>query len=527
MRIDGEPAVIVGVPIVAAGAQYFQIAPMTDIDNTLSRLASSLAVAGAVATALAIGVGFITSGKVLRPLRRIADVAGDIERGDLESRLDAEGDRDLSPLVESFNAMLDDLQARIGREARFASDVAHEVRGPLASLGAAVDVVNRRRDELPDRAVFAVDALQEQVRAFNALVLDLLEISRFDAGAARLQREPVDLTHVVRRALDEAGLADVPVRSTLADATVDVDRRRLHQMLTNLLENARHYAGGPTAITLDAADGVVRIAVEDRGPGVPIAERDAIFDRFAAWTGIRTSRRAPGQRSRPGAGGRTCPAPWRTRVRRGRRRGRSPLRHRDPGRHSMSRGARAGIAVIAALAMLAACGVGTESTAVPVDDDDVPFGLLTTPTTAPPPDITTSDSATAITLCFHLGPDVTTVSRAAPEQGVTAALDAFLDGPSSDEQDAGISSAVFDPDVVLAGRVNAGTATVELSPAFADAGTTIQLDVIIELVCTLTAQPGVGQVAFELRGERIEVPRGDGSLSAEPLSRDDFPELSR
>lgn len=281
VRLTEGPVLIVGVPVAAADAEYYQLVPLGDIEQTLSRLVRSLALAGGIATVLAAGVGIATSGRVLRPLRRIADVAENIATGDLGSRLHAEGDRDLAPLVSSFNEMLDDLEGRIANEARFASDVAHEVRGPLAALKAAVEVVNRRRAELPEPAVVAVDALQEQVAAFNELVLDLLEISRFDAGAARLEVEPVMLEDFVRRLLEAAGCSDVPVRSTLRRGTVEVDRRRLQQMLANLVQNAKHYGGGPTAVTLDERGGTVRIAVEDGGPGIPVAERRTIFDRFA------------------------------------------------------------------------------------------------------------------------------------------------------------------------------------------------------------------------------------------------------
>lgn len=175
------------------------------------------------------------------------------------------------------------------------------------------------------------------------------------------------------------------------------------------------------------------------------------------------------------------------------------------------------------LSLFAACGVRSEGDPTAVADDDVPFGLLTTSTTAPPPPTTIPAVTFPLTVCFHRGPEVLPVPRSAPERGVTAAIRALLDGPTAEEAEQGISSAVFDPAIVLSARATGGIATVELSPAFADVGTVVQLDVIVELVCTLTAQPGVGQVSFELRGLPVEVPRGDGSLTAEPVSRDDFP----
>jgi len=212
----------------------------------------------------------------------MATVARRIVRGDLKSRLDAGGDPDLVPLVASFNAMLDNLRDRIQQEARFASDVSHELRAPLTALGAAVDVVDRRRHELPDKVVMAVDVLATQVRSFNQLVLDLLEISRFNAGAATLNVRRVALPDFVRDVLDRAGHAHVPVETgDGAPQSISVDPLRLQQVLANLAENADHYAGGVTGVRIEGQDTSVTIAVEDRGPGVPPHERDAIFGRFA------------------------------------------------------------------------------------------------------------------------------------------------------------------------------------------------------------------------------------------------------
>jgi signal transduction histidine kinase len=209
----------------------------------------------------------------------MADVARRIVVGDLGTRLDAEGDRDLVALVSAFNEMLDELRDRIEREARFASDVSHELRGPLAALSSAVEVVNRRRDELPDRAVLAVDALAEQVTAFNRLVLDLLEISRFDVGAAAAAREQLDVVDAVRTVLHERGQT-IPLEAPEAGVRIAGDGRRLHQVIANLLDNASKYAGGAVRIGVVKGPNAVWLTVDDAGPGVPEVEREAIFERF-------------------------------------------------------------------------------------------------------------------------------------------------------------------------------------------------------------------------------------------------------
>lgn len=277
--IDGRPVLVVGVPVVEFDAVYFQVAPLDDIARTLSQLVSSLTLATAIAAIAAAGIGVGVSSAVLRPVRRVASVAGRIVDGDLASRLDDDGDPDLHELVRAFNEMVDALQERMQREAQFAADVAHEVRGPLMTFQAAVEVVNRRRAELPERAVQAVDALEEQVTVFNALVLDLLEISRFDAGSASLDLEQVDLLELCRATVRSEGLPSEVVRGD--HVVVPADRRRMHQVIANLVQNAQRYAGGVTSVAV-AGDGArCAILIDDCGPGVPVADRETIFDRFA------------------------------------------------------------------------------------------------------------------------------------------------------------------------------------------------------------------------------------------------------
>ena len=276
-RLRGRPRLVVGVPVPAVDAALFQAFPQDDIERTLNRLGTALAIAGATATIVAAAVGRYASGAVLRPLADVAVAADRIADGDLGLRLDPKGDPDLEPFVEPFNEMVQTLAARIEREQRFASDVSHELRSPLAALAAAVEVTHRRRDQLPETVVTAVDAMADQVSAFNKLVLDLLEISRFDAGTARVDLEPLDLHRFL---CDLAEPREVEVIGG-EHAVVAADRVRLQQIVTNLLDNADRYAGGADRIVVEPDVGVVRIAVDDQGPGVPEEEKEAIFDRFA------------------------------------------------------------------------------------------------------------------------------------------------------------------------------------------------------------------------------------------------------
>lgn len=276
----GEPAIAAGVAIEEADALYFEVFPLTDLEETLAVLARSLVIAGVIATIVGGAVGAFVSGAVLQPVLTMASLSREIVTGDAPGRLDADGDPDLEPLVESFNQTLDALDERIRREARFASDVTHELRGPLAALSSAIEVVDRRRDQLPEQAVVAVDALASQVRSFNQLVLDLLEISRFDADAAHMDLQPVDIAESVRAMCrDLAPEARVEVRAE--ETVVRADPRRLRQVVANLLQNAEFYAGGVTDVLVSERGESLRLEFADRGPGVPELERQTIFGRFA------------------------------------------------------------------------------------------------------------------------------------------------------------------------------------------------------------------------------------------------------
>ena len=189
---------------------------------------------------------------------------------------------------------LDAVQARIEREARFASDVSHELRSPITALAAAAEVIDGRRGELPDRTQQALDVVVGQVRRFDAMVIDLLELSRIDAGATDLHTEDVEIETLCKRVAARNGFAHLPIEVTKgpgmngAPMTASVDRLRFERILTNLLENAAHHGGGPTRVSIEPTDGpFLLVAVEDAGPGVARGERARIFERFARGSAAR------------------------------------------------------------------------------------------------------------------------------------------------------------------------------------------------------------------------------------------------
>ncbi|HZA80721.1 MAG TPA: ATP-binding protein, partial [Actinomycetes bacterium] len=217
--------------------------------------------------------------------------ARSISHGRLDTRLDPDPDPDLRVLSLAFNNMADALEQRIERDARFASDVSHELRSPLTTLTTAVELLHARRAELPASARESVDLLRVEVERFQRMVLDLLEISRLDAGVADLALEEVRAVELVREALrvarpveaanPEGSPPAVAVDDAVADLVVQADKRRLVQVVANLVANAERHGGGLTGVGLERAGDRVRILVDDAGPGVPDAYRSRIFERFS------------------------------------------------------------------------------------------------------------------------------------------------------------------------------------------------------------------------------------------------------
>lgn len=309
---NGDPEIAVGVPIPAIGAAYYEVFDLTDLAHTLRVLALALFGAGLVTTVFGAVLGRWASGRSLRPLTGVSKAAVAIAGGQLDTRLaETSGDPDLAGLTGSFNRMVDQLQERIEREVRFTSDVSHELRSPLTTLAASVAVIEARAEELTPSGRRALELLSADLRRFQRMVGDLLEMSRSDTGSADVPLEEVDPAELVRHAVAAAlrslppvlpgaarespagpgagggaGGLEVQVSPEVAGTRLSVDKRRFERVMTNLLENAAIYGGGATVVRVDAGPPVnghprsVRVSIEDAGPGLPPAERSRVFERF-------------------------------------------------------------------------------------------------------------------------------------------------------------------------------------------------------------------------------------------------------
>jgi signal transduction histidine kinase len=306
--VGGTPQLVIGVPLPAVHAAYFEVFSLAELAGSLRTLAFALAAAAVVTTVAGAALGRWASGRALRPLAGVTDAAVAIAGGQLDTRVEAGDDVDLQELASAFNRMTANLQDRIEREARFTSDVSHELRSPLTTLSATVGVLEGHRAELSPRAQSALDLLDGDLQRFTRMVDDLLEISRFDAGSAELSLDEVDPGELVLRAVaasapvgpdgQRAAAFPVEIGPGVEGLRLRVDKRRFERVMANLSDNAALYAGGVTRVVVerhpDGAGGApprsIRVIIEDQGPGIPPNERHRLFERF--YRGGRAGQRA-------------------------------------------------------------------------------------------------------------------------------------------------------------------------------------------------------------------------------------------
>lgn len=262
----------------------------------------SLAVVAGAASLAAIALGALVSVRLARRLLGPVSAAGDaaerMARGDLDVRLAEPAPDELGRLSRSFNTMAASLSETIAqlerareRERRFVADVSHELKTPLTALVNAASMLAERLRRDPrsgDDIRTLADVVDRDVVRLRRLVDDLLELSRLESEHAPPAVEPVDVGALVASLVEERHpAADVHVD---VDGPVVTDRHGLERILGNLLDNARrHAAGAEVEVSGSLQDDHLVLEVADRGPGVPDADLDTIFDRFATPDPSRSS----------------------------------------------------------------------------------------------------------------------------------------------------------------------------------------------------------------------------------------------
>ncbi len=292
-----EPAVVVGqvVTVPAAGTyELYILYSLQSEQGQLDFLQRVLSIAAGALVVLLVGMTWLVTRQVVRPVRLAAKVAERISDGNLTERMQVRGEDEMARLGRSFNAMAASLEDQIVRmehlsslQRRFVSDVSHELRTPLTTVRMAGELIYEASDTFPPAIRRSAELLQAQLDRFEDLLADLLEISRFDAGAAVLDAEARDVRDVVAAAVDQAVPLAAHKGSWISVAqpdercVADVDPRRVERVLRNLLVNAiEHAEGTDIEITVAADAQAVAVTVRDRGVGMTRDEAEHVFDRF-------------------------------------------------------------------------------------------------------------------------------------------------------------------------------------------------------------------------------------------------------
>ncbi|MEU6176238.1 MtrAB system histidine kinase MtrB [Streptantibioticus parmotrematis] len=293
----GQPGLVIGKRLTdSSGKSYelYYLFPFTQEEKTLSLVETTLATAGVFVVALLGAIAWLVVRQVVTPVRMAAGISERLADGVLQERMKVSGEDDIARLGESFNKMAQTLQTKIMQleelsrmQRRFVSDVSHELRTPLTTVRMAAEVIHDSREDFDPITARSAELLQSQVERFESLLSDLLEISRFDAGAAALEAEPIDLREVVRRVVDAAEpLAErkgsrVLVRGDEQPVVAEADARRVERVLRNLVVNAvEHGEGRDVVVRLATASGAVAVAVRDYGVGLKPGEATRVFNRF-------------------------------------------------------------------------------------------------------------------------------------------------------------------------------------------------------------------------------------------------------
>ncbi|OMH27039.1 two-component sensor histidine kinase [Tersicoccus phoenicis] len=291
------PAIAVGrIVRVPPGTNYelYLIYTLGDAQDTLSYIHGALWVGGVVLL-LAVGaIAWFVTRAVVAPVSDAADVAEKLAAGQLEERINVEGEDELARLGASFNHMAGNLQEQITALAelsrmqqRFVSDVSHELRTPLTTVRMASQVLFDAREDFDPINKRSAELLYHQVERFQTLLADLLEMSRFDAGVAVLDIGDADINNVVRSVQDGTAMLAENVGSTIEvrlddpSCVVEMDGKRIERVVRNLLVNAiEHGEGRPIQVHVAATDNAVAVTVRDHGIGMTPEDVARVFDRF-------------------------------------------------------------------------------------------------------------------------------------------------------------------------------------------------------------------------------------------------------
>ena len=274
--------------------QLYYFFPLSQLQSELVLIQRTLTLVGLALVFLLAGIAWLVTRWVVMPVARAAQGAQKLSTGKLDERLAVRGEDEIAALATSFNEMAASLQDKMREleelshvQRQFVSDVSHELRTPLTTIKMAADLLHESRAQMESAAARSAELLQSQIGRFESLLTDLLEISRYDANAATLDAELVDVCDVVRQSADDAQhLAErrgarIEFRLPAEPCLAEMDRRRVERILRNLLCNAVEHGEGRDVVVTSAVDrDAVAVAVRDFGVGLTAGQEHLVFDRF-------------------------------------------------------------------------------------------------------------------------------------------------------------------------------------------------------------------------------------------------------
>ncbi|MEW2413672.1 HAMP domain-containing sensor histidine kinase [Streptomyces sp. NPDC046866] len=283
----GNPYLVGGTRIVGGGPTGYMYKSLAQERDDLNALGWSLTIATGLAL---LGSALLAQGAartVLKPVQRLGDAARRLGEGELDHRLDVSGNDELADLSHTFNKTAEalekkvaDMSAREEASRRFVADMSHELRTPLTALTAVAEVLEEEADDLDPMIAPAVKLVVSETRRLNDLVENLMEVTRFDAGTARLVLDDVDVADQVTACIDARAWLDAVELDAERGIVARLDPRRLDVILANLIGNALKHGGSPVRVSVRVDDEWLVIAVRDNGPGIPEEVLPHVFDRF-------------------------------------------------------------------------------------------------------------------------------------------------------------------------------------------------------------------------------------------------------
>ncbi|MEU7488247.1 ATP-binding protein [Streptomyces sp. NPDC042319] len=293
---DGEPWLLIGMPVTRAHDRapsklsVYARLPLRAEEANVEELVSAARRGALPVLALALIPALFAARGVLRPVRKLRQAAGRIAEGKLDTRLEVKGEDELAELSLTFNDMAAHLEENVAElrrlesnSRRFAADVSHELRTPLAAMTAVTDVLDEDAEAggLDPDTASAVRLISQETGKLARMVEDLMEVSRFDAGAAALHPYEVDVAEAIRKTLQARAWQERVAAELPTGVRARLDARRLDVVVANLVGNALHHGGEPVAVRLRApVDGRLLIEVADQGPGIDPEVLPHVFDRF-------------------------------------------------------------------------------------------------------------------------------------------------------------------------------------------------------------------------------------------------------